>query len=598
MMRVAAVRMSRTAVCAIMMCFVSGHDFSRADAQANRIGASAPEGNARSTLRIGMWTLRHDRELTIAPAGRAELRACERCPSHLLTRALTIRASGNQIRGAETSPQCELIVTGNYAVTSHRESDTLHHALAITARNGELILAVTLPVETYVERVVASESGPADTAESLKALAIVVRTYALHVPHGHRDYDLCDSTHCQLLHWGGNPARAAAAHATALATAGETIWFHHRPALAYFNKDCGGYSAAPDEIWPAAKPVPYLPSRPDPWCARAGGSDWASELSRKDLAAALAARGLAQPGWRQLEVAGRAASGRALAVRVDAREIPAEDFRLAVGAALGWNRIPSTWFEVSRQGDRFYFHGRGWGHGVGLCQKGSALMAAQGRSAGEILNHYFPGAEAADDASGRAWQALSGAGFTLEALDSSAAQFLPELARARAEASKLSGLDPAAVFTVRAFPTASAFRNATLAPGWVAAFTEGDWIATQPLPILSARHLLESTLRHEFLHALVERQCGTRTPLWLREGLVELWADPNQVASTLARRTPGEPQASVDPALAHAVTEAQSAAAHRDAAIYAAQLLARYGREQVLGWLRSGVPAGVVSALR
>lgn len=545
-----------------------------------------------------MWTLWHDRVLTIAPAGRAELRACDRCPARTLTRALTVRASGNQISGAESPLESELIVSGNFAVSAHGESDTLHHPLAITARNGELVLSVTLPVETYVERVVASESGPADTAESLKALAIVVRTYALHVPHGHRDYDLCDSTHCQLLHWHGVPDRAAAAHAATLATAGETLWFHRRPALAYFNKDCGGHSAAPGEIWPAGKSVPYLPSRPDPWCARSGGSDWASEIARKDLAAALAARGLAQPGWQQLTVARRAASGRVLAVRVDAREIPAEDFRLAVGAALGWNRIPSTWFEVAQQGDEFHFHGRGWGHGVGLCQKGSAAMAAQGHSMAEILNQYFPGAEAADDATGRSWERLNGAGFTLETLDSGAARFLPEIAHAREEASQLSGLHATASLTVRAFPSTSAFRNATLAPGWVAAFTEGDWIATQPLSILSARHLLESTLRHEFLHALVERQSGPQTPLWLREGLVELWADSDQVASTLARRMPGEPLTSLDSALAHAANEAQSAAAHRDAAIYSAHLLTRYGRDQVLGWLRSGVPASVVSALR
>jgi len=558
----------------------------------------ASETKPRSTLRIGMWTLWHDRVLTLTPAGRAGVRECEHCPSRPITHTLNLRATGNQISGSGSSLQPELMASGVIAVSAHGESETLHHPLTITARNGELVLAVTLPVETYVERVVASESGADDTPESLKALAIVIRTYALHVPHGHRDYDLCDSTHCQLLHWHGVAARSAVAHAATLATAGETLWFHHRPALAYFNKDCGGHTASPDEIWPAARPVPYLPSRPDPWCARKGENDWASEISRDDLTAALAARGIAHSGWQQLAVSRRAASGRVLAVRIDSREIPAEEFRLAVGAALGWNRIPSTWFEVSQQGGRFYFHGRGWGHGVGLCQKGAALMAAQGHSASEILNQYFPGAEAADDAGGRAWQSVSGAGFTLETLDASDERFMPEISRARADASRLSGLDESATFKIRAFPSTSAFRNATLAPGWVAAFTEGDWIGTQPLPVLSARRLLDGTLRHEFLHALVERHAGTQAPLWLREGLVEVWSDPAAGVAAIARRAPGEGLASVDAALAHAATEHQSAAAHRDAAIYAARLLARYGRDQVLAWLNSGVPAGVLATLR
>jgi hypothetical protein len=63
-----------------------------------------------------------------------------------------------------------------------------------------------------------------------------------------------------------------------------------------------------------------------------------------------------------------------------------------------------------------------------------------------------------------------------------------------------------------------------MAPGWVAALTEGELISTQPLRILAARNLLAGVLRHEFLHALVEEQSTAKAPLWLREGLVEVWS--------------------------------------------------------------------------
>ena len=216
-------------------------------------------------------------------------------------------------------------------------------------------------------------------------------------------------------------------------------------------------------------------------------------------------------------------------------------------------------------------------------------MAAQGRSAREILAQYFPGAEAADEATGKPWQSFSRAGFTLETLNSSDAAMLNDIARARAEASQRSGLNATRPFTVRAFASTSAFRDATLAPGFVVAFTEGDWIAAQPLSTLAARRLLLPTLRHEFLHALVEHESGPHAPLWLREGLVELWstdspANPHERAPVMSLGT-------LSAALANASTEAQSTAAHRDAAIYAARLLDRYGRAQVLDWLRSAVPA-------
>jgi stage II sporulation protein D len=563
--------------------------------------------SARDTLRVGMWTLWHDREVTLSSAGpdhRFTLRTCADCTPLAFDKPAMIRANGNALTltASDTKTDAERIwLAGPVTLAAHGETVTLHNPVAIAARAGVLVIVVTMPVESYVERVVASESGAADSTESMKALAIVVRSFALHEKHGHADYDLCDSTHCQLLHWGSNGERGAQAHAATLATAGETLWFHGQRALAYFGKDCGGRTASPAEIWPHAKPISYLPSQPDRFCARDGGREWASEITRAELTAALAAHGLAAPGWQNIMIARRGESGRAVTLRLDNTEVGADEFRLAVGESLGWNRIPSTWFEVSQQGDGLAFHGRGWGHGVGLCQKGAAAMAQQGRSAGEILQQYFPGTQAADEATGREWSKFAGDGFVLETLEADDAAYLPDLNRARAEATERSGLNATTPFTVRAFASTPAFRQATLAPGWVAAFTEGNWIGAQPLRTLAGRRLLADTMRHEFLHALVEQQAGPHTPLWLREGLVEVLSEasggansPNGAKSGAAPKL--SPEAD-DDALAHAATETESAAAHRAAEWYAAQLLTRYGRAQVLEWLKSGVPAGVVANL-
>jgi stage II sporulation protein D len=554
-----------------------------------------------------MWTLWHDREVALSPAGpdhKFTLRACADCAALAFSEPTMIRAEGDALTLTASDKKADaacIWLTGPVALTAHGETVALHDPVAIVVRAGVLVIVVTMPVESYVERVVASESGAADTAESMKALAIVVRSFALHEKHGHADYDLCDSTHCQLLHWGSNGERGAQAHAATLATSGETLWFHGQRALAYFGKDCGGRTASPAEIWPHAKPVSYLPSQPDRFCTADGGREWASEITHAELTAALAAHGLAAPGWQNITITRRGESGRAVTLRLDNTEFGADAFRLAVGESLGWNRIPSTWFEVSRQGDSFAFHGRGWGHGVGLCQKGAATMAQQGRSADEILQQYFPGTQAADEATGREWSKFAGDGFVLQSLEADDAAYLPDLNRARAEATERSGLHATASFTVRAFASTQAFRQGTLAPGWVAAFTEGDWIGTQPLRTLAARQLLQDTMRHEFLHALVEQQAGPRAPLWLREGLVEVWSDRSGDANSLRAAAPGAapklPPEAVSDALAHAATEAESAAAHRAAEWYAAQLLTRYGRAQVLEWLKSGVPAGVVATL-
>jgi stage II sporulation protein D len=182
---------------------------------------------------------------------------------------------------------------------------------------------------------------------------------------------------------------------------------------------------------------------------------------------------------------------------------------------------------------------------------------------------------------------MRGDGFTLESLSSADAVYLPQLNQALAEAKSRSGLTMAGQFTVRSFASTPAFRDATLAPGWVAAFTEGDWIGTQPLRTLAGRKLLVSVLRHEFLHALVEGHAGANAPLWLREGLVDAW-NGEAPANT---QPPALKLGEVDRALAHSTTETQSAAAHCAAAWYVARVLSRYRRDQVIGWLRSGVPS-------
>jgi stage II sporulation protein D len=483
-----------------------------------------------------------------------------------------------------------MLLAGSYRITAHGESLTLAYPLKITAQSGALVLAATLPVEQYVELVVAAESGAADGPESRKALAVAARSYALAPAHGHTAFDVCDSTHCQWVHW----RTTHEAHAAALATDGESLWFHGSRAEAYFHQNCGGHTAAASEVWPQGHPAQgSLVSRPDPYCQRVGSSEWSATLSRTELMQALAAAGLAAPGWKTLTVAERGESGRATVLLADATKIPAEDFRLAVGRALGWNRIRSNWFEVAAEGDSILFHGRGSGHGVGLCQAGAAEMGREGRGYREILAQYFPGATLAEVTTGAVWQTLGGQGFTLETSEAADGEFLPALSRALAEAESRSGLSPQGAIAVRAYRSTPAFREATLAPGWVAAFTEGDRIALQPLRILAARKLLASVARHEFLHALVEEQATAQTPLWLREGLVEAWS--GEV------RRESKPLLTLDQInqkLIHSASEAESEAAHRAAGWYAEQLLDRYGRAQVLEWLRVGVPQSALLTLR
>src|SRR5437773_6486885 len=68
---------------------------------------------------------------------------------------------------------------------------------------------------------------------------------------------------------------------------------------------------------------------------------------------------------------------------------------LEIRRALSRSHLYSSAFVVDKERDHFVLRGAGWGHGVGLCQIGAAVMANEGKTYKEILAHYYRGAEVA-----------------------------------------------------------------------------------------------------------------------------------------------------------------------------------------------------------
>jgi stage II sporulation protein D len=96
----------------------------------------------------------------------------------------------------------------------------------------------------------------------------------------------------------------------------------------------------------------------------------------------------------RVEIAGRDAAGRAEQIVLRGTRafvVRGEVFRAAVTRALGVKSVRSTLFSVKKTGDRFVFSGKGFGHGVGLCQAGAMARLRAGASPEEVLRFYFPG---------------------------------------------------------------------------------------------------------------------------------------------------------------------------------------------------------------
>jgi len=431
-----------------------------------------------------------------------------------------------------------------------------------------------MPLEQYVAAVLQGESASFKSDEALKAMAVAARTYGVHFGARHRSegFDFCDTTHCQDVRIGAQSERIQAAVG---ATSGELLWFQGQPGATYYHRSCGGEIENARTLEHELQ-APYLRRHHDEYCVRVP-DEWHVQISKSDLS-----RALGRPVI-SIAIADRSESGRVQRLLVNGRAIPATDFRLALGRNLGWDKLRSDLYEEQDLGESIAFRGKGQGHGVGLCQAGAEIMGEQGHSYREILAYYYPGTSVGLNAQGLAWEKLSGESLDLVTTNrADAGVLLPAAESALHFATERTGWNISVRPEVKVYPSISIYRDATGEPGWVAGSTLASTVRLQPISILQRTHSLDSTLRHEFLHMLIEMNAAPNAPLWLREGLAIYLSNPEQTR-------PANPDVdSLERRLHSLRTEDEMRAAYRDCGAAVADAVKKNGITSVLSWVSTG----------
>lgn len=258
----------------------------------------------------------------------------------------------------------------------------LRGSVIVRSFPGSLLILNRTDLEHSLPGIVRAEAGGTGTEEYYRAQAVVARTYACRNRDKHEldGFNLCDDVHCQV--YPGIIADSVIIKACK-ATEGKVIVDSDSILIeAAFHANCGGETAASADVWVADHP--YLVPVRDPWCLSSRSARWDKTIDGDSWNDFLRSKGLS-PGQEEILYSPPGSQPSRVFVRsVSGKNISNEDIRQ-------YFALRSAYFALSRTENGIVFGGRGYGHGVGLCQDGARAMAASGKKYAEIAGFYYPG---------------------------------------------------------------------------------------------------------------------------------------------------------------------------------------------------------------
>lgn len=301
-----------------------------------------------------------------------------------------LRVDGRPVAGNE------LIIEANPALY-YINRNMFRGRLHVYVDGADNLLVVDeLDIEDYLAGLINSEISSNWPIEAVKAQAIAARTYALHQIAGANRhtpdalYDVESTVADQVYHGAHREDRRA--YEGVRATTGMVLTRGGVIFPAFYHSTCGGYTENAHNVW---KDMTSSPAIIDRYCRYAPYHEWFLRIPRTEFLAIMTQVGILKPRQLLLGV-GRfpfpdSPRTDEMIITTDSGDVHVKATQLR--QILGYKRLKSTWFNVGIEGDEVVFAGRGFGHGVGLCQWGAKGMAEAGYTYKEILKHYYNDAE-------------------------------------------------------------------------------------------------------------------------------------------------------------------------------------------------------------
>ena len=354
--------------------------------------------------------------------------------------------NGNQYRELTFSPQSSQSSFSLFDVTigvnfhwERKETQVFSGTLRLVVESDKIVAINELPVESYLASVISSEMKATAGVELLKAHAVISRSWLLaqmqrredsgekrdgffsfikkddelirwYDREDHTIFDVCADDHCQRYQ-GITKQTSKAVEQALKATRGQILCYEDEICDARFSKCCGGVTEEYQYCWEDT-PKPYLISVEDPFCNTDDKAilaqvlndydqetndfyRWKVEYTVDEISALINEKLKDDFGTiTDLIPLERGKSGRIWKLKiVGTKKTFTIGKELEIRRALSESHLYSSAFDVEKTPNGFRLIGKGWGHGVGLCQIGAAVMGQQGYTYEQILLHYYRNAE-------------------------------------------------------------------------------------------------------------------------------------------------------------------------------------------------------------
>lgn len=290
----------------------------------------------------------------------------------------------------------------------------------------------TIDLEDYLTCVISSEMSADSSMELLKAHTIIARSWAMSmierrqraaestsaVCEFHAQYDVCADDHCQRYEGirrrnerAIQAVRDTAGLVLVYPSAGMTDLSQAPICDCRYSKCCGGRTEEYETCW-EDRHIPYLESVECPYCntrdirvlstvlnsydqETMDFHDWSARYTTAELSTLIARKsGIDFGEIIDLRPLRRGKSGRIYELEIVGTErTMVISKELKIRQWLSPSHLYSSWFNIRHVGDIWLLDGHGWGHGVGLCQIGAAVMGEQGFTYQQILAHYYRGSQ-------------------------------------------------------------------------------------------------------------------------------------------------------------------------------------------------------------